>query len=363
MSNPAPNASLPPFIETSEATAIIPMADSSLSPVTVIGTREIRQTFDEICVRQARTCRAAPGVTQVVLNPDAHCGYGAPIGCVMVSPSHIYPGPVGVDIKCSMSLLQFDLPESAVNDKKLRRALINAILERTPTGAGRGQRVAPKSRRVDRELGERAVIEGASAGVLADLGVPVEWAARCEDSFHVGHDGTADALRARLERFYQSKGSPRELFHDKVKQLGSYGGGNHFGECEIVEVQEIVRGEWRESLASRLAGRQRTGEQHGRVSLLHSIRLLHLNSRFHTHARNKEPRFVKIVLIDDRAYARSSVQFSSVQMASHAVPLFLTPPAQAIGRARRGATGMAGRAVLTWSGYPSAARRARAARL
>ncbi len=241
MSNPVPNASPPPFIETGEATAMIPMADSSLSPVTVIGTREIRQTFDDICVRQARTCRAAPGVTQVVLNPDAHCGYGAPIGCVMVSPSHIYPGPVGVDIKCSMSLLQFDLPESAVNDKKLRRALINAILERTPTGAGRGQRVAPKSRRVDRELGERAVIEGASAGVLADLGVPVEWAARCEDSFHVGHDGTADALRARLERFYQSKGSPRELFHDKVKQLGSYGGGNHFGECEIVEVQEGER--------------------------------------------------------------------------------------------------------------------------
>jgi len=49
-------------------------------------------------------------------------------------------------------------------------------------------------------------------------------------------------------------------------------------------------------------------------------------------------------------------------MASFAVPLFLTPPAQAIGRARRGATGMAGRVVLAWSGYSSAARRARAAR-
>jgi hypothetical protein len=38
-----------------------------------------------------------------------------------------------------------------------------------------------------------------------------------------------------------------------------------------------------------------------------------------------------------------------VQMASLAVPLFLTPTARAIGRARRGATGMAGRAVLAWS--------------
>ena len=41
----------------------------------------------------------------------------------------------------------------------------------------------------------------------------------------------------------------------------------------------------------------------------------------------------------------------SVQMASLVVPLFLTPPARAIGRARRGATGMAGRAVLAWSSY------------
>ena len=38
-------------------------------------------------------------------------------------------------------------------------------------------------------------------------------------------------------------------------------------------------------------------------------------------------------------------------MASLVVPLFLTPPARAIGRARRGATGMAGRAVLAWSSY------------
>ena len=36
-------------------------------------------------------------------------------------------------------------------------------------------------------------------------------------------------------------------------------------------------------------------------------------------------------------------------MAFRSVPLFLTPPARAIGSARRGATGMAGRAVLAWS--------------
>ena len=56
-----------------------------------------------VCLQQAINSRTAPGVTDLVLNPDAHLGYGAPVGCVMASPTHIYPGPVGVDIKCSTS--------------------------------------------------------------------------------------------------------------------------------------------------------------------------------------------------------------------------------------------------------------------
>jgi tRNA-splicing ligase RtcB len=77
------------FIPTGEATAILPARHSGVSPITVIGTEKIRSTFDALCVEQALNSREAPGVTELVLNPDAHCGYGAPIGCVMVSPTHI----------------------------------------------------------------------------------------------------------------------------------------------------------------------------------------------------------------------------------------------------------------------------------
>ena len=114
-----------PMIETGEATAILPT--ESTAPIKVIGTQAIRATFDDLCLQQAINSRTAPGVTEVVLNPDAHCGYGAPVGCVMVSPTHIYPGPVGVDIKCSMSLLQMDVPSDAVEDRQTRRALIAAM--------------------------------------------------------------------------------------------------------------------------------------------------------------------------------------------------------------------------------------------
>jgi tRNA-splicing ligase RtcB len=208
-------------------------------PITVIGTEAIRATFDEKTLQQAVQTRLAPGVTEVVLNPDAHVGYGAPIGCVMVSPSHIYPGPVGVDIKCSMSLLQLDLPADAITDRPVRRRLIEAICERTPTGAGKGQRSAKKSRHVDPIAGRRAVVEGGSAAVCSSLGIPPEWAARCEDSAHAGHDDTHDALALRLDKLLASGAMPK--FEDKVTQLGSYGGGNHFGECEIVHVADTPR--------------------------------------------------------------------------------------------------------------------------
>lgn len=226
------------MIPTGEATAMLPTG-SKTKPITVIGTEKIRGTFDELCLQQAINSRLAPGVTDLILNPDGHCGYGAPIGCVMTSPTHIYPGPVGVDIKCSMSLLQLDLPEEAIRSREVRRRLIDAICERTPTGAGRGQRHAPKSQPVAEPLGLQAVVEGASESVCNQLNIPAEWATRCEDASHVGHDDTTDSLVSRMD--WHLAQSTFRRFADKVSQLGSYGGGNHFGECEIVHVADDDR--------------------------------------------------------------------------------------------------------------------------
>lgn len=227
----------PAMIGTGEATAILPTG--STPPIKVFGTEAIRKTFDDMCLQQAVNSRLAPGVTDLILNPDAHCGYGAPVGCVMVSPTHIYPGPVGVDIKCSMSLLQLDLPADAIIDRTIRRALISAICRRTPTGAGRGQRNVSQARHVNRTLGKQLVVEGASEAVCTSLGIPPQWIHRCEDSFHVGHDDTPSSLESRLETLLDQRDMTN--FNDKMQQLGSYGGGNHFGECEVVEVCDTDR--------------------------------------------------------------------------------------------------------------------------
>ncbi len=211
-----------------------PGAGGGSEPIQVIGTAAIRRGFDEVCLQQAINVRGAPGVAEVALNPDAHRGFGAPIGCVLASPSHVYPGPVGVDIKCSMSLLQLDLPAAAIDPQRVRRELIHEIARRVPTGPGRGQRHAPGSRSVGPELGEAVVTEGASGRICVALGIPAAWRARCEDWHHLGHDGTTDALAARLTELRE--GGRFAAFADKIAQLGSYGGGNHFGECEVVRL-------------------------------------------------------------------------------------------------------------------------------
>lgn len=252
-----PNTPKPPITATGEAVGFLPARNSQGKPITVIGTEPIRNGFDAICLQQAINSRAAPGVTDLVLNPDAHAGYGAPVGSVLVSPTHIYPGPVGVDIKCSMSLLQLDLPVEEVSDKKVRRLLIEAICKRIPTGPGRGQSSLKLGRKISADLGRRAVIEGASADVCTELGIPTHWASRCEDAFHVGHDGTQEALEDRLDRLLATNAVSN--FAVKANQLGSYGGGNHFGECEAVEVAGDDR-------ARKVA--ERFGLQDGRIAFL-----------------------------------------------------------------------------------------------
>jgi tRNA-splicing ligase RtcB len=253
-----PNLSHQSIIPKGEAIGILPVRDGELSPITVIANDAVRPTLEAMCLQQALNCREAPGVTDVVLNPDAHVGYGAPIGCVMASPTHIYPGPVGVDIKCSMSLLQLDLPEEAVADRPTRRAIIDAILERIPTGAGRGQESVKKSRRVDFALGRQAVTRGASPEVLRALGIPEHWAAHCEDHAHTGHDETPEALEQRFEHLVPTPKS-QSVFATKAAQLGSYGGGNHFGECEVVHVDDAPRAR---------ATADAFGLKHGRLAFL-----------------------------------------------------------------------------------------------
>jgi len=204
-------------------------AETSGKPILIVGNQSIRDGFDDLCIQQAINSRQAPGVQELVLGADAHCGYGAPVGCAMSSSTHVYPGPVGYDIKCSMSLLQLDIPKDQIADKRVRRALIDAICSRIPTGMGKGSRHVPNARSIEDYQVLRATIEGASSDVLAELGIPQEWSLRCEDSSH-GKPLDLEDRYDEMDKRLQAK------LETKLHQLGSLGGGNHFLEANITSL-------------------------------------------------------------------------------------------------------------------------------
>lgn len=68
------------------------------------------------------------------LMPDAHVGYGLPIGGVLATRNAVIPYAVGVDIACRMKMTALDLPLDWLERKKDR--LIRAIEEETRFGVG-----------------------------------------------------------------------------------------------------------------------------------------------------------------------------------------------------------------------------------
>jgi tRNA-splicing ligase RtcB len=201
-------------------------------PVILIANDAIMAGFDNGVFEQAVNTAEAPGIDQLIVGPDAHKGYGMPVGSILLSKTHLYPGVVGPDICCSMSFLQTDLPDEALTDKRARRAVIEAICARIPTGAG--SRQAPKASRFDEHEIAAAAIMGVSR--IGFFGIPLEWAERCEVGVYGRHlvAGHALDLGDRVKTLF--KDNPRIV--SKLCQLGSYGGGNHFGEAQTVTVPE-----------------------------------------------------------------------------------------------------------------------------
>lgn len=139
--------------------------------------------------RQMDIAMKLPVAVAGALMPDAHQGYGLPIGGVLATRNAIIPYGVGVDIGCRMALSVFDIPESHFyeNLTKYKRELI----AQTKFGAGHG--------------------------------------------FH-GRDKTDHEV---LDRGEFNLNPLVKSLHDKAwSQLGSSGGGNHFVEFGIIEFEQ-----------------------------------------------------------------------------------------------------------------------------
>ena len=85
-------------------------------------------------VRQMANACALPVAVAGALMPDAHVGYGLPIGGVLATDNVVIPYAVGVDIACRMKLSIFDAKGGSIAGQKDR--LANIIESETRFGVG-----------------------------------------------------------------------------------------------------------------------------------------------------------------------------------------------------------------------------------
>ena len=139
-------------------------------------------------IGQMETAMKLPITVAGALMPDAHQGYGLPIGGVLATKNAVIPYGVGVDIGCRMCLTLYDIPTTMLEEKKedLRKMLLNN------TKFGKATFKKPK----DHEIFERKE--------FGEIGI----------------------VREMKDRAWQ--------------QIGSSGGGNHFVEFGIVEVTSDI---------------------------------------------------------------------------------------------------------------------------
>ncbi|HXH18584.1 MAG TPA: RtcB family protein [Chitinophagales bacterium] len=157
-----------------------------------------------------------PGIQKAALvMPDAHEGYGFPIGGIAATAyadGVISPGGIGYDINCGVRLLVSDLYYDQVRTRL--EDLAKELYRLVPSGVGRGGKLKLSIPELD--------------DVLAD---GAEWAVR-------NGYGTSDDLKF-IESHGRLKDANPRCVSDNAKkrghdQLGTIGAGNHFVEVDRV---------------------------------------------------------------------------------------------------------------------------------
>ena len=94
------------------------------------------EDFDATSIRQMENACRLPVAVAGALMPDAHTGYGLPIGGVLATENAVIPYAVGMDIACRMKMTVLDLPVSAIRGQEGH--LRNVLADETRFGMGSG---------------------------------------------------------------------------------------------------------------------------------------------------------------------------------------------------------------------------------
>lgn len=119
-------------------------------------------------VQQMVNACALPVAVAGALMPDAHVGYGLPIGGVLATDNAVIPYAVGVDIACRMKLTVLDLPPALLQGESAR--LEKALERETNFGVGGTFKTRREHDVLDRDWNVSPITRQAKDKAWAQLG-------------------------------------------------------------------------------------------------------------------------------------------------------------------------------------------------
>ena len=212
--------SLADVVQLDEFRWMIPQTGGMRVPGVLFANQSLlEKMFNDKTPEQVRNAAHLPGILEAsIAMPDAHWGYGLPVGGVVATHPDdgvVSPGAVGYDIGCGVRMLRSRLTRAELAPRL--ESLADALFREVPCGVG-----SEGAQRLSMTELARVLREGAGWVVRNGHG----WASDLEHCEEGGMLADADANAVSQDARKRGK-----------DQLGTLGSGNHF--LEVQEVAEI----------------------------------------------------------------------------------------------------------------------------
>jgi tRNA-splicing ligase RtcB len=202
----------------------IPASGAMRVPAVIYGSEALVRAMDDKVLEQARNVASLPGIVRASFAmPDAHWGYGFPIGGVAAFDAAqggvVSAGGVGFDISCGVRCLHTGLRRADI--APVQRPLADALFARIPAGMGRTGTI-----RLD------------AAAMDAMLAGGARWAVRQG----YGNDADLERIEERGQVLHAKPGNVSVQAKKRQRdEMGTLGSGNHYLEVqEVTEVHDAV---------------------------------------------------------------------------------------------------------------------------
>jgi len=184
----------------------------------LFGDRELLAAMDDKVAEQIGNVAQLPGLVGPALAmPDAHWGYGFPIGGVAAFDPQaggiISAGGVGFDISCGIRCLRTDLTLEQIHGRQA--ALADALFRAIPAGVG-----VEGDLQLSTDDLDQVMVDGAQWAVRRGFGT------REDLDFVEEHGRMAGAVPERVSAVAKKR---------QRGEMGTLGSGNHYLEVQVVE--------------------------------------------------------------------------------------------------------------------------------